>query len=142
MFANDNIISLHALRVLSSRVTLLHDLPSFLDYLFLSLVPHNVVTLPGLLQSQYAWLENRSDTLASGVDHGHGKGPWDDITGVVKQAVVDTSSCLCRHCERIRANSSSRRLYGWASMGGHHRSMPMVEYASEIQSRSEYWSTG
>ena len=80
------------------------------------------------------------DTLANGVDNGHGKGPWDDITGVVKQAVVDTPSCLCRHCERIRANSSSRRLYGWASMGGHHRSMPMVEYASEIQ--SEYWSTG
>ena len=73
------------------------------------------------------------DTLANGVDNGHGKGPWDDITGVVKQAVVDTSSCLCRHCERIRANSSSRRLYGWASMGAHHR-------PREIQ--SEYWSTG
>ena len=69
------------------------------------------------------------DTLANGVDNGHGKGPWDDITGVVKQPVVDTSSCLCRHCERIRAN-------GCAPMVLHHR--PMVEYASEIQ--SVYWS--
>ena len=84
--------------------------------------------------AMYTGIERLHGTLCrSGGAHGHGTGPWDDITGVVKRGM---SSCLCRHCERIRANSSSRRLYGWASMGVHHR--PMVEYASEIQ--SEYWS--
>ena len=47
------------------------------------------------------------DALEQGVDKSHGKGPWDDVTGVVKQAVVDTPTQSMRRQTRRQHDETS-----------------------------------
>ena len=47
------------------------------------------------------------DALGQGVDKSHGKVPWDDIIGVVKQAVVDTPTQSMRRQTRRQHDETS-----------------------------------